>query len=233
MNIHYLQHVAFEDLGCIQTWAERAGHTVSCTRLYAGETLPSLPGIDWLIVMGGPMGVYDDVRYPWLAHEKQYISQAIEQGKTVLGICLGAQLIAGVLGARVYTNPQKEIGWFPVTKAAGSAQAVLSSELPDSITAFHWHGDTFELPPGAVHLFESEACRNQAFVYAGRVAGFQFHCEITRAGVERLITYCGSEIIEEPFIQTAEEMLSDEGRFASVNRIMEQVLDRLVSGDTG
>ncbi|MCK7557005.1 type 1 glutamine amidotransferase [Chitinophaga sedimenti] len=114
MNIHYFQHVPFEGLGCIADWIDRKGHQVSVTRWYAGDAPPPHDQTDWLIIMGGPMGVYDAAQYPWLETEKAYIREAIQQGKRVLGICLGAQLIAAALGAKVYPNREKEIGWFPV-----------------------------------------------------------------------------------------------------------------------
>jgi len=111
MNIHWLQHVEFEGLGCIEPWLAENGHTVSCTRLWADEKVPMVGKIDGLIVMGGPMGIYDNVEFPWLAAEKAFIKEVINQNKPVLGICLGAQLIADVLGAEVRPASGKEIGF--------------------------------------------------------------------------------------------------------------------------
>src|SRR3974377_365570 len=115
MRIHYLKHVPFEGLGFIEEWAGTNGHRVSATRQYAEETLPGSDDFDLLVVMGGHVGACDDDRCPWLTTEKRFIEQAVEADKPVLGICLGAQLLAAVSGARVYRNQHKEIGWFPVT----------------------------------------------------------------------------------------------------------------------
>ena len=114
MRIHYFQHVPFEGLGSIEDWIRSEGYDLFSTRFYRNDPLPELDRIDWLIVMGGPMGANDDHIYPWLAAEKKFIGEAIKKGVRILGICLGAQLIASVLGARVYPNAHKEIGWFHV-----------------------------------------------------------------------------------------------------------------------
>ncbi|WP_200821297.1 type 1 glutamine amidotransferase [Oceanicoccus sp. KOV_DT_Chl] len=115
MRAHYLQHVPFEGLGSIETWLHTAGYDISSTKLYAAESLPALDGIEMLIIMGGPMSVNDEEQYPWLGNEKTFIQQAIDSGIPVLGICLGAQLIASAMGAKIFANPVKEIGWFPIT----------------------------------------------------------------------------------------------------------------------
>jgi GMP synthase-like glutamine amidotransferase len=227
MNIHYLQHVPFENLGSIAAWAHKRGHQVSATHLYRDEPPPSLASFDWLIVMGGPMGVHDEAEYPWLAAEKRFIEQAIAAGKTVLGVCLGSQLIACVLGARVYRNAEKEIGWFPIQLTEEAKSSTLFADLPITQEVFHWHGDTFDLPAGAIHMARSAVCENQAFVIDRRVVGLQFHLETTRQSAQGLIENCHNELVPARFIQTAEEMLADEKRFTGINRTMEQLLDRL------
>jgi len=227
MKIHYLQHVAFEGPGSIETWARRAGHPLTATRLYEGEALPLLQEVDWLVVMGGPMSVHDESVYPWLHQEKQCIGSAIDAGKVVLGVCLGAQLIAETLGARVYPSRVKEIGWFPVERTPLAAATHFGEALPAHFEAFHWHGETFDLPAGAVHLARSEACAHQAFVYRERVVALQFHLETTRAGVEQLGQQCAAEIISGPFVQPVAALLADAGRFAAINQHMSGLLDRL------
>jgi GMP synthase (glutamine-hydrolysing) len=229
MNIHYFQHVPFEDLGSIKAWATHCGHRITATRFFAGDSLPSLEQIDWLIVLGGPMNVYEQDQFPWLTREKRFIEKAIQASKVVLGICLGAQLVADVLGARVYRNPAKEIGWFLIEKTEAAASSALFAAIPAKIEAFHWHGDTFELPAGAIHIARSEACENQAFVYAERVIGLQLHLEMTRQGAERLITHGAQEIVAGPFIQTAERMLSDASRFQKINEALDSLLTRLAT----
>ncbi len=146
MRIHSFEHVPFEDLAQIGVWAENQGYKLSRTRFYANEQLPALSELDWLVVMGGPMNIYEEDRYPWLAQEKAFIGEAISQGKLVLGICLGAQLIADVLGGPVSRNQYKEIGWLPVSLRAAASSSPLFHNFPSEFIAFHWHGDTFAAP---------------------------------------------------------------------------------------
>ncbi len=222
MRLHWLQHVPFEGLGFIETWAKSQSAKITSTRLFAGEPLPESDQFDWLVVMGGPMGIYDHDKHPWLVAEKQFIQQAIDAGKTILGICLGAQLIADVLGAKVYPGPQKEIGWFPIKRSA-DAPAL----LPEKAAVFHWHGDTFDLPNGALGLASSEACKNQGFIYENRVVGLQFHMETTPESMEALIKNCGHELVDAPFVQPAEEMRAGFTHIKTVNALMEELLDAL------
>lgn len=210
MRIHWLQHVDFEGLGAMEQWAREKGHMLSCTRLFAGELVPALDAFDMLIVMGGPMGVHDTGKYPWLQGEKAFLRRVIAAAKPVLGVCLGAQLLADVLGARVFSNGEKEIGWFPVERAATVPER-LESLLPVRQTVFHWHGDTFTLPDQAIRLYSSAACINQAFVHEERVIGLQFHLETTPATVATLIENCRAELVAAPWIQSEEEMLAAEG----------------------
>jgi GMP synthase (glutamine-hydrolysing) len=227
MHIHYFQHVPFENLGSIQTWAEASGHPVTSTRFYEPHTLPNLDRIDWLVVMGGPMNIYDVENYPWLTAEKRLVKEAIDNNKIVIGVCLGAQLIADVLGAEIYPNQHKEIGWFPIQRSPALSVPGIGDVIPAEMKVFHWHGDTFDLPKSALLLAGSAACKNQAFIYNERVFGFQFHLEITKDGAERLIANCADEIVEAPYIQTAEFMLSDQDRFHEINGAMNKVLDYL------
>jgi GMP synthase (glutamine-hydrolysing) len=228
-NVHYFQHVPFEGLGAIETWATRSGHRLSCTRFCDGDPLPALEDVDWLVIMGGPMSIHDERAYPWLRREKRFIESAIRARRIVLGVCLGAQLIADVLGTRVYANRFKEIGWFPIQRTPEAATTRVGSALPEEIEVFHWHGDTFDLPSGAVRLARSEACANQAFVYRDRVVGLQFHLEATRAGAEQLVAHCAGEIVEGPFIQQPKVMLADESRFSNINDVLARLLDRLTT----
>jgi GMP synthase-like glutamine amidotransferase len=227
MHIHYLQHVPFEGLGSIEQWARQSGHALTRTRLYAGEPLPEPDAIDWLIVLGGPMGVHDDVCLPWLIEEKHLIEQAISAGRAVLGICLGAQLIAHVLGANVYRCAQEEIGWFPIEPTAQAAGTLVGRVLPPRIEAFHWHSDTFDLPTGAVHLARSAACVYQAFLYADRVLGLQFHLETTPDSAKALIDNSEDALVSARYIQQGQDMLADPTRFQRINDLMARVLDGL------
>lgn len=226
MRIHYLQHVAFEGLGTIESWAEEHGHALTPTHLYAGETLPRLADFDWLLVLGGPMGVGDEAVYPWLGPEKKLVGEAIAAGKVVLGICLGAQIIAEVLGAKVYANRHKEIGWFPLTRVGQTPAAAF---LPPELEVFHWHGDTFDLPPGAEQLARSAGCEQQGFCYKERVVGLQFHLETTPRSAATLIDHCGEELAAAtgPYIQTPAAMSAQAERFAVINRVMARLLTQL------
>jgi GMP synthase (glutamine-hydrolysing) len=228
MRIHYLQHVAFEGLASIETWAIARSHSLSSTRFFANESLPQMQDFDWLIVLGGPMNIYETEKYFWLTEEKRFIERAIKNGKTVIGICLGAQLIADVLGAKVTQNAFKEIGWFPVELTAESAAF---HSLPKQFNALHWHGDTFELPRGAVHLARSKACENQAFVSEEKVLSLQFHLEATSGSIQQIIENCGTELVEGKYIQTSGEILGEDEYFAQANQMMWQILDNLVNID--
>jgi GMP synthase-like glutamine amidotransferase len=228
MRIHWLQHVDFEGLGAISEWIEHQRHSLSVTRLYRGESLPAHEGYDMLIVMGGPMGIYDDTTYSWLAAEKTFIREAVEGGKVVLGMCLGAQLLADALGAKVRPNGVKEIGWFEITRN-DDTPAGLQDILPPRQTVFHWHGDTFSLPPGAVALYRSKACIQQAFVYNNRVVGLQFHLEIGRDQLQPLIANCRHELQAGEWIQP-ESLLEAGARLDyGCKKMLFQLLDYLGS----
>lgn len=227
MQIHYLQHVPFEEPANLEQWAIINGHSRSTTKFYEGDPLPKIHVIDWLVVMGGPMNTGDDNKYPWLTQEKKFIEQAIKDQKTVMGICLGAQLIADVLGAKVTPNQYKEIGWFPVQLTNEAQTVPLVDFLPESLTAFHWHGDTFEVPSGAIRLAQSAACPNQAFIYGEKVLALQFHLEVKKENVLKIIAHCEDELTGGEYIQNPEEMLSREDNFRGINRALYGILDRL------
>jgi GMP synthase-like glutamine amidotransferase len=228
MRLHFLQHAPFEDLGIIAGWANDKKIPVSRTAFFLNETLPNIDSFDFLVVMGGPMGVYDEDKYTWLTPEKEFIKEAILAGKAVLGICLGAQLIADVLGAKVYSNSNKEIGWFPVRKNTKS-EAKDTHLFHDEFYAFHWHGDTFDLPEGSIPIGESDACKNQGFIYGERVMALQFHLETTPSSVENLIKNCGDELISGPYIQQAEKIREGNKYIPESNWLMYNALDYLES----
>jgi GMP synthase (glutamine-hydrolysing) len=227
MKIHYLQHVSFEDLGSMEPHLNARGHELSCSPLHRNVLEHDPKDVDWLIVMGGPMGVHDEHVHPWLAEEKRFIRDVVEAGKPVLGICLGAQLLAEVLGARVYQNRHREIGWFPIMREADPAHSPIAALFPDELPVFHWHGDTFDLPDGALHLVSSEACCNQGFVWEDSVVGLQFHLESTQAGAEALIAHCGDELDGSAWVQTPSAILCSPRRFQELNLRMNQLLDTM------
>jgi GMP synthase-like glutamine amidotransferase len=226
MRVHFVQHVPFEGPGSIGGWTERRRAITGWTRLFAGESLPPIDDVDLLIVLGGPMSVNDVAQYPWLTREIEYLRSAISGGARVLGICLGAQLIASALGARVYPNTVKEIGWYDVDAISASSTCFC---FPPTCLAFHWHGETFDLPEGAVHLARSERCEHQAIQWGRRVLGLQFHLETTPESVVGLVRNCRDEIDAEK--QGEGELLAAEpSRYAEINALMEDVLDYL-AGD--
>lgn len=225
MRVHVLQHVPFEGPGRIGDWLEARGARVGWTRLFAGDPLPAPDGIDLLVAMGGPMSANDEATLPWLKDEKRLIREVIVRDLPVLGVCLGAQLIASALGARVYRSPVAEIGWFPVR---GVATPDWAFRFPPEFPAFHWHGETFDLPDGAVRLARSDACEHQAFQVKRHVIGLQFHLETTVEGVDALVEHCGDDLVEGSHIQTSDELKSaPAARYAAMHALLDGVLGYL------
>lgn len=227
MNIHYLQHESFEDLACIQSWANNTGNKLSSTKFFEKHSLPEINDIDFLIVLGGPMGVYDEHKYAWLKEEKKFIEKAIRNNKKVLGICLGSQLIAEVLGAKVYKNKEKEIGWMNVELTEQAKTDRYFEKFPSSLTVFQWHGDTFDLPKGAVHIAKSPACNHQAFTYGEKVIALQFHLEATDKLIEALTLHCKEEIVEGPYIQKEKAIIKNTYRCHETNQWMKEILNKI------
>ncbi|MGV6807917.1 MAG: type 1 glutamine amidotransferase, partial [bacterium] len=189
--------------------------------------LPDASGFDLLIIMGGPMGVYDETKHPWLVDEKAFIRRYIAQRKPVLGICLGAQLLAEALGAKVFPGDHREIGWFDIHTDPAVLTGDFSGAIPPIFSAFHWHGDTFDLPAGATSLGFSDATRHQGFWANGRHLGLQFHLETTLASAEALIQHCADDLQPGPYVQSAEDILQTPA-FDSINQTMAKLLDRFI-----
>jgi GMP synthase-like glutamine amidotransferase len=226
MNVHILQHVPFEGIGSMWPWLRARGANVSSTCFFEPWTLPDVSSLDLIIALGGPMSVNDEAGLPWLVAEKQFIRAAIQQGVPVLGICLGAQLIASALGARVYAGRQREIGWFDI-EAVPNGEGTFT--FPKTTTVFHWHGETFDLPAGAVHLARSAACEHQAFQIGTNVIGLQFHLETTPESAEAIITHCRDELVEDTFVQSEAALRAvPQAAYDSINVLMADVLDHLV-----
>ena len=227
LNIHYFMHVPFEGPAYIEEWALEKGHKQSVTKFYENFVLPDINQIDWLIIMGGPMSINEEDEYPWLKKEKDFIKKTIDNNKVVIGICLGAQLIANVLGARVYKNEIKEIGWFPVRFTKGAKQQNLFSHLPEELTVFHWHGETFDLPAGSIHIAENEACKNQAFLYKEKVIGFQFHFEMTELAINVMVNGDDGELMPEKFVQSVKEIKQNNEFITKANESLKIILNKL------
>ncbi len=230
MRAHYLQHVPFEGLGSIKAWLQNVGYEITSTQFYESANLPRIGDIDFLVVMGGPMSVNDENGYPWLVDEKDFVRRVIASGKPVLGICLGAQLIANAMGGKVFQNSVKEIGWFPVHSAESSNNAVF--KFPKEKVVFHWHGETFSLPSEATQIAKSDGCKNQAFQIGNSVIGLQFHLETTPDSAQAIVANCRDELLIDEYIQTEREILSvPQERYNSINSLMSDILEYLhISG---
>ncbi|RYL93064.1 type 1 glutamine amidotransferase [Sporolactobacillus sp. THM7-4] len=224
MQIHYFQHVPFETPGMIEEWAKARHHRMTGTRFFAGEELPDIEGIDLLVIMGGPMNIYEESAFPFLRGEKAFITQAIDRKLPILGVCLGAQLLADCLGAKVYPGKDAEIGWFPVTFPArkeGPFQI-----FPDRLDVFHWHGDTFDLPEEAVRMASSAGCLNQAFIYHDFAIGLQFHLEMAEENIKSIIDNTKGELADGPYIQKADEMIGKKDHIQENKKWLFRFLDR-------
>ena len=228
MRVRVFQHVPFEGLGALESALLRRGCSIDHVRFFANDPLPAPGDVDFLVAMGGPMSVNDEAALPWLAPEKEFIRRHVAAGKPYLGICLGAQLLANALGARVFPNRDKEIGWFPVEGVPPREPAVF--RFPATAEVFHWHGETFDLPAGAVHLARSRACENQAF-QIGAAVGLQFHLETTSAAVRALVEQARAEMGPGPFVQAEAEILAaPPERYAALHRLQDDLLAHLLSG---
>lgn len=201
MHFYALTHVEFEGPAGLVPLLQSLGHEVTILKSFKGEA-QTLQGADGLLVMGGPMSVHDADELPWLAQEKQLVKEAINQGLPVLGICLGAQIMAEVLGGRVTRNPFKEIGWFPIERI-GQIDHKFWSRLPSPLITYHWHGETFSLPQGATPLWRSEACALQGFVFGKRALALQFHPEMTSEGMEALLIACPEDLAPGTYVMDA------------------------------
>jgi len=227
MNIHFLQHVAYEGPGYIASWLESQHHIIRQTLLYeADPQWPNLNDTDALLILGGPMGFYDDYTYPWLSQEKALIEDFIQAGKKVLGICLGAQLMAVCLGAQVYTAAHKEIGWFPVTPTEECKKIKWLYDLFSNAPAvFHWHGDTFGIPyDGSLNLLSSQANNHQAFYHSKDVIGLQFHLEMTEQTIDTMLLHGQDELSVTKFVQSAETIRANDNHFTTCQSIAGSIL---------
>jgi GMP synthase-like glutamine amidotransferase len=225
MRMAVLQHVEFEGPAAVADWASEREFALRIYQLYRDAALPSVADFDMLTVMGGPMSANDEAQLGWLVPEIAVVREAIATDKTVLGICLGAQIIAKALGARVYPGSAKEIGWFPVQRTAGSHP--FFDGVPNSFTPFHWHGETFDLPHDAQLLAKSKITETQAFAVGQRILGLQFHMEATEESVRALLKGAAHEIGHGAFEQQPGTILASLNQCASLRRLLDTVLDRL------
>ncbi len=228
MRAHYLQHVPYERPGVIEEWIEENDHVLTRTQLYRSLDFPDLSEVDFLVVLGGPMGTEDEPEYPWLSREKAYVGEALEADVPVLGICLGAQIIASVLGSDIYTAKYDEIGWFPIQLTEDGKNHPYLRSWPEEFDVFHWHSDTFDLPEGATHLAENSGCENQAFVYDNQVLGLQFHVEMRPEDIEYMLEFGRDYGLQGPRVQDNELILEQKKKCDRGNALLKETLDTFV-----
>jgi len=214
------QHVAYEVLGKLDPLLRSAGFRIRYVNFgREPDTQPDVSKYDALVILGGPMNVSQTDAYPHLETEIRCIQEAIEQNMPILGICLGAQLIAAALGAKVYSNTVKEIGWYDVTPTQDGLRDPVIKYLAGDEQIFQWHGDTFDIPEGAVHLASSPWCPNQAFKFGEWIYGLQFHLEVDKPMVERWFTIPNmyEEAANAEKVKTPDEILKDTGKYISAS----------------
>src|SRR5262245_48202866 len=230
MRALVLQHVAVEGPGTLAPYLEARGWKLETVALHAGARPPEdAQGYQAIIVMGGPMGVYDEAEYPFLRDEHHFLRRAIAQGVPLLGICLGSQLLAKALGARVYRNPQKEIGWYTVDLTPAGAADPLFAGLTTPVPVFQWHGDAFDLPVGATSLASSPLCTHQAFRYGDRVYGLLFHLELTPAVIDSWIAAFHDELVSVQGIIDPERIVAEmPRRYVEYQQVGSRVFANLV-----
>jgi GMP synthase-like glutamine amidotransferase len=209
MHLHCFQHVSFENAGTISEWATANSHTIEYSYFFEKDfILPKLTDIDVLLVMGGYMNADEEDKFSWLVQEKEFIRQAIASGKKVIGICLGAQLIASALGNKVYPAIEKEIGFFPVQFTDNALKHPLFNHFNNPYTVFHWHGDTFDLPENAQLMASTPICKHQAYLIKDKVLALQFHFEMNEAVIRDMLLHDGHELEEKGnYIQKPADIL--------------------------
>jgi GMP synthase-like glutamine amidotransferase len=223
-----LQHIRCEPPGIFAAMLSQRGIEIDTVELDEGAPLPDWRDVDLVLAMGGPMGVNDEAAHPWLADEKRWIASVVRAGKPFIGVCLGAQLLASSLGAAVSTGPEPEVGVLPVTLTpAGLADPVFAS-LGQQFSALQWHGDTFQIPPGAVHLGQSDAYGHQAFRFGDAAYAVQFHVEVTeemltewnqvpayQAAAEAVLGRSGFDTLARAFLRARDSMADSAERLFS------------------
>jgi len=225
MRIACLKHVEYEGPAYFPDWATRQGHVIE-EFLVPESGLPEAGDHARVIIIGGPMSVWETDRHPWLIEEKRLIAELLSSQTPVLGICLGAQLLAEQLGATVTPGEHKEIGWFDVDATEEARSTWLGDALPARFKSFMWHGDFFELPSSAVPVAANAAHDVQGFLHGSNL-GLQFHLEATPAWTRRLLQRDGHELVAGPFIQTGKEIASaPPGHYSVNNRLLDRVMDR-------
>ena len=232
-------HVPHEGLGTIEPFLKHLAVDIEYCDLFRSDTVPSDPSTyDFIISMGGPINVDETEKFPFLKSERTFISDAIHAGKPVLGICLGAQLIARALGAKVYPGTQKEIGWYPIRLSeAGKTDSAFANIGASEPVVFQWHGDTFDLPKGAALLASSAVYSNQAFKFKTSVYAFQFHIEITREMIYDWLEKGGEELRSSDSLISKEKIAREIDQYTTqlqemAERVYGGLFSQLVTADS-
>ena len=226
MKLAALCHVAFETPAMIAEWASERGHELKEYHLYRGDALPAGDAFDGLIIMGGPMSVHDSAEHPWLEAEKQCIHHAIKHKKHIVGVCLGAQLIAEAMGAHIQRMEHKEIGWHPIAFSDAIMGHPLIAKLNTAMEVFHWHGEAFTMPEGATPLASSQACAIQGFWHESAILALQCHLEMDETSIARICDACADELDEtSPHIQTHSKITRNIKAIPAMRRALFHMLD--------
>jgi GMP synthase (glutamine-hydrolysing) len=225
MRIHCVIHAEFENPGIIETWAKEQGHIILETHTYKGEILPTADKFDLLIIMGGPQSPLNIDKWPYLQDEMILITQAIKENKAILGICLGAQLIAECLGAKTEQSPYKEVGLFPIELLPAADQDPVFSKFPKNFSVMHWHNDMPGLPKNTELLAKSNGCPRQAFKVGDRIYGLQCHLEMTKNNILDMLEHCESDLKPDLYVDSKQQLLSHD--LEPVNQKMIALLDYL------
>ncbi|NGZ76675.1 type 1 glutamine amidotransferase [Saccharibacillus alkalitolerans] len=229
MKVILLKHFDFDDPAVFTGWAEEEGHRLNIlnpTREALDDSL--LDGTDLLIVGGSPAGVYQEDEHPWLVPEKAFVRAAVDRGIKVFGICFGAQMLAELLGGRAYAHSLKEIGWHEIRRSEAFHPALVG--LPDAFRSLQWHGDTFDLPPGAVRLASSEHCANQAYAWGDNVLAVQFHLETSQSCMRTMLDVWEHDLRRDHVtVQSAEAILSEQERIAESFALLRGILSNFAA----
>jgi GMP synthase (glutamine-hydrolysing) len=228
-KITCFQHIDCEGPGSLGEILKAKGIEIQVVQPRKGETAPDSLG-DGLLILGGPMGAYEEALYTWMAGERAVIQKALEARLPILGLCLGSQLLAKAAGAQVFRGAQPEVGWAPVHLTPKGLNDPLFEGVPETFTAFHWHSDTFTLPTGSEHLAWSDLYRNQAFRIGKNAYGLQFHLEVTKEMAADWMQKYARELTHQGGVITPERITDHlEENIASIRKLADRVFSKFAS----